>query len=557
MKKMFLLLLLLSTFSYSQNRIINLQDPIAEIDISFSEEGIARLFVILNTVESAEESIGDNSYTADINVQGLIHWEDAQKESRKNILKNVPLMKVGSETPFVLFTDLYSGENKFLKKPDATNKWKKISLKLSYVINGKTGQTPTLNLYPPKDNAGPIKREIQISAGAIQKESRKGIIHLKSVPSGMPFEITTLKIRQINGGEEQITVLGRNELGEGRFSYNGELKLSVPTGFDIETLNSKYVISCTAGLLAEPNTLLETNETEVIFVPDLDLKILNRNPGYSITLPSDASTHIDKNLETLGNGKLGIRFLDPRYQHIRTSISPLGNGKYNIFFEGLESIPIETSSTFFYTNGTTDISPPLVISKKLPRISDFKFDGVKENHVALSFRLPGIENGIHPGISLSGSKGTLDLGGNVVIRKINVAGADGKYEVLIDRNISDKIIDNKVVEDMSIAVNYGGNILYNLTVTVYNQSYYDGKRAELTQEANKKKKDRDPEKIENLVKEISAIGIALGNTIDEAVVQETIGNLRSAKGDKVKAVMSDVGKWTLIAGKIVLPLLAI
>ena len=109
----------------------------------------------------------------------------------------------------------------------------------------------------------------------------------------------------------------------------------------------------------------------------------------------------------------------------------------------------------------------------------------------------------------------------------------------------------------NVFIDYGGNTLYGLTVTVFNQKLYDQKMTELKSETDKKKKERDPEKIKKLVEDIVEIGTAIGNSIEDEEVNSAIEDLQTAKGDKVKAVMSDIGKWALVAGKIILPLLAI
>jgi len=557
MKKLLLLSLLIANICYGQNRTVDINDPISDIDISYTEQnGVTRLTVILNSIEVTQNEINTAStYTADINIKGLIYWDTEQLNSKKYILKNTKLSKEGSDKPFVLFADLYDGSNSLLMQPTKKDNWEKISFKLYYVINGKTGQTPTLNLYPPKDNASPVTRTINISTSATQKELKKGIIGLKSIPSGTPFEITELEIKKVSGSNTTTTKLNESTLSTNRFSYNGELNLMINTLFDIETINAKYYVKCRARMIGNPDVIFSNAETEVVFVPNFDLKVLNRKSGYSIILPSGANFYLDENIETEGNGELGIRFLNSNYQHIRSDISGQSNGKYNIKLEGLQEIPSETSSTYFYTNGAKDISSPLIISKKLPRVTDFKFNGVKGDSILMSFKLPGIDKGVQPSITLSGEKGAINLGGNVVVKRDKKD--DNKFDVYIDRKISNLISKDDIVKDVSIGIDYGGNTLYGLTVTVFNQKLYDQKMTELKSETDKKKKERDPEKIKKLVEDIVEIGTAIGNSIEDEEVNSAIEDLQTAKGDKVKAVMSDIGKWALVAGKIILPLLAI
>ena len=557
MKKLLLLSLLIANICYGQNRTVDINDPISDIDISYTEQnGVTRLTVILNSIEVTQNEINTAStYTADINIKGLIYWDTEQLNSKKYILKNTKLSKEGSDKPFVLFADLYDGSNSLLMQPTKKDNWEKISFKLYYVINGKTGQTPTLNLYPPKDNASPVTRTINISTSATQKELKKGIIGLKSNPSGTPFEITELEIKKVSGSNTTTTKLNESTLSTNRFSYNGELNLMINTLFDIETINAKYYVKCRARMIGNPDVIFSNAETEVVFVPNFDLKVLNRKSGYSIILPSGANFYLDENIETEGNGELGIRFLNSNYQHIRSDISGQSNGKYNIKLEGLQEIPSETSSTYFYTNGAKDISSPLIISKKLPRVTDFKFNGVKGDSILMSFKLPGIDKGVQPSITLSGEKGAINLGGNVVVKRDKKD--DNKFDVYIDRKISNLISKDDIVKDVSIGIDYGGNTLYGLTVTVFNQKLYDQKMTELKSETDKKKKERDPEKIKKLVEDIVEIGTAIGNSIEDEEVNSAIEDLQTAKGDKVKAVMSDIGKWALVAGKIILPLLAI
>ncbi len=556
MKKYFLLIILIANICYGQKRTVDINDPISDIDISYTEQnGVTRLTVILNSIEVQQEAnSSENQYTADISAKGLIYWETEQSNSKKYILKNINLTKEGSDKPFVLFADLYDGTNSLLMKPSRQNNWEKLSFKLYYVINGKSGQTPTLNLYAPKDNTTPTNRTINISTSATQKDNKKGIINFKSIPSGTPFEISELEIKKVSVGNSSTTKLDVNQLGTNRFSYNGELKLIFNTQFDIETINAKYFVTCRASMIGNPNENFNATETEVVFVPNFDLKVLNRNTGYSIILPNGASTYTDQNIETEGNGNLGIRFLNSHYQNIRPEITKQGN-KYNIKLDGLQEIPNETSSTYFYTNGANDISAPLTISKKLPRVTDFKFNGVKGDTLLMSFKLPGIDEGVPPSISLSGTQGSINIGGNVIIKMDNKDKS--KFDVFIDRNISNLISKNDIVKDVSIGVNYGGNTLYSLTVTVFNQKLYDETMAELKKETEKKKKERKPEKIKKLVDDIVKIGTAIGNSIKDEDVEAAINELQTANGDKVKAVMSDIGKWALIAGKIILPLLAV
>ena len=557
MKKLYSLIFfsIIYVSSYAQQRLVDINDPIADIDLSYTEgDGITRLTIILNTITNEQEGGGSENYTADISVQGLIQWKSNPDNSKKNILRETALSKIGSDKPFVLFADLYDGTNNFLKKPTETNKWEKISFRLSYVINGKSGSTPRLNLYPPieDNNAVSITRILNVGTSAILKDSRKAIVSIKSTPTGTPFEITEMSILKESGGNQNSITIEKTELGNSRYSYNGNLSLAFNTPFDIETLNAKYYVTCKGVLLGDSSVPMNGIKTEVVFVPNPDLTILNRPPGYSILLSNGSNEYNDENIETRGNGKLGIRFLNADYKNIRSTVSALGNNKYNIKLEGLSEIDSETSSTYFYTNASKDVSAPLVISKKLPKVTNFKFNGVKGDSLLMSFKLGGIDEGTTPSISLTGDQGTIDIGGDIPVKKT----PDGNsFNVFIDRKISGVIAEDKIIRDVTINVNYGGHVLYNLTVTVFNQKLYNEKLAALEVETSKKPKDRAKSKVESLVKDILAIGEAVGNSINDDEVSEAIDSLQTAKGDKVKKVMGDVGKWALIAGKIILPFL--
>jgi hypothetical protein len=550
-------LLLLTNFIFSQNRFVNVNDPISEVDISYSEPtGMTRLTVILNTVETNEASAVSADYSAQMNIEGSVKWDVLPTDPKKNILKNVPLNKQGTDKPFVFFVDLYTADNQLLMKSSPSNLWNKIALKLHYVINGVSGHTTTVNLYPPTIGSTPIYRKLSIETQAKQKETKKGVLSFKSEPSGIPFEIKELKITKKIGENETSTTLSATDLGVSRYSYNGELNVEVPTSFEIENLGNKYLVVCKAVLLGDSNISLNSSVTEVVFVQDFDLRILNRTSTHSISVIGDSNEFIDGNIETEGNGTLGIRFLNSNYQNIKSTVAKVdGSKKYDIKLTGLNAIPNETSSTFYYTNGAKDISAPLTISKKLPRVTDFRFDGLSGDALNMSFKLLGTDEGTMPVVKIAEGLNNIELGGSLIVNPD--VNDKTKFNISIARNISNILTGEEIVTDISISVNYASNSLYDLKVTVFNQKLYDEKMKKLREETDKKKKDRDAEKIKSLVEEISSYGKAAGKVIESEEIKVAVENLQNGKSDKVKEVMSDVGKWALVVGKIILPLLAV
>lgn len=556
MKKLFTYVwLMFCATMFAQNRAVNVDDPISDVDITYTSDGTARLTVTLNTIEGSNTgATGPVDYTAEMNIEnGTIFWQGIQTDSQKKILLNTSLKKIGKDKPFVLYADLYDGNNNTLKKPSDQNKWTKVSFKLNYMIGGKSGQRHIFNFYAPPGEEDLTEKLIVTSTTAYLKDVRKGVINFKSQPSGMPFEILDITITKIMAdGTKLSDPISTNELGTNRFTYNGSLNLEINPNFDIELSNSKYLITCNAIVLGTKNKLKST-ETEIVFVPDYEFQIINRQPDYSIALLSQADNFDDINIETKGSGTLGIRFLNPQYKDVKSSTVSLPNSRYIIRLENCKSVPNETSSTFFYTNGTKDISPPLMITKKLPRVTDFKFNGVDEKALYMSFKLPGIDEGQSPTITFSTSTGEIQLGGNLIIKQSSTDKT--LFDVKIDKKIANVFTGGEIVKDVSIAVKYAGNILYSMTVTVYDQKLHKEKTDALKVEVEKKKNKRDGAKIDGLVNDLQKYAKAVGNDITDVEASKIKQDLKEAKTEDTVEIINAVGKWVLAAGKIVLPLL--
>ncbi len=552
-------LLLLSVIASGQNRVVDPNDPVGDVDIIYTSDDVARVMVVLNTVEagSIPNSISINELS--VNVQGQISWSTSPQDQKKLLLQKRNLDFAGSDRPFVMFADLYDGSNNLLKKTSSSNDWNKLSIRIHYSMPGKSGKTPVLNLAPPIVRTAVERKIVTIDQTGYRKDMKHVTITLRTNQKGTPFEVTQVKITKKSGSTETSTDLSANDLGDGRFCFNGELVLNVITAFDIDIINAKYVVSCSVIGVEAGKPTYQTTPTEVTFVPNHNLRIKNLEQSQSIIIPPGADD-TSWEVETDGNGQLGVKFLNSEYAKRFNSVKPelVSEGKWKIKLDGLSSIPSETASTLYYLNGSKEISPPLIISKKLPRVSDFKFNGVKgDSLIILSFRLPGIDKETDPTISISGDKGEIKLGGKVVVKRRVVLQEKDKdmFDVTLDRNLTGLISSEAITKDLTFTISYGANRLYDFTATVFNQKLFDSKKEDLQKEANKKPKDRDKTKIASLVKDLAEMGKAIGNSIDDKEVADSIDGLQKAKGVEVKKVFSDIGKWALIVGKVVLPLL--
>lgn len=560
MKNLFYFLSLVITLNgYCLNKVVDINNPISDIDISYTnEDKLVRLIVILNTIQSDQNNASEDDekstkYPIEVSIKGLVHWNGNQTKTNKHVLKNISLKPLNRSKPHVLFADLYDESNSPLKQPSIKNDWKKISLQLQYKIAGKIGHTPTINLYPPKKKSKTPTESININTSAVQKGTNRGIITIKS-NNGTPFKVEEIIVTKVSGNNQTTLTLSGENIKSNRFGSNGRLDLEFNSPFPIEHINSKYFVSCTATLIGSTNSNFSVEKTEVIFLQDYDLEILNRGKNFNINIPIGNDRFVDNNIRTRGHGNLGIRFLNPEYQKIKPSVSKSKEeNTYEITLDGWEGIQSETSSIFYYTDGEKDISPPLTISKQLPKVKNFKFNGIKNDSITISFELAqSAGSTISPSISFSTPKGIIDIKGKTFLRE-NLSS--DQYSVTISQNIP-LLGNEEIVKDISLNVNYDKNILYNLTVTVFNQRYYNQSMDSLRMETSKKKSLRDNEKIKQLVEKIVAFGKAVGNSVEIEEVNLAINQLQNFKGEKLKAVLADIGKWAIIVGKIILPFLA-
>ncbi len=543
--------LLFSTVSFliaiaatCQTSIVDLENPISRIDVGYSVDNYLIFTIVLNSKENSQTLQNLPPINFKASIEGQINWADEIEDKRKKTLLAVFQPNVSS--PFVFSADAKDGTSALVPSP-VTRKWVSIEqVKLKYEIEGKRFELPYISVYPPGIQSN-IKTELSVANRGKMIGKQKGEITISS-NDATPFEVLSIDVTQQIGAERNNILLSKESLGSMRFANNGSIDLTFATKFELD-LSASYFVVVKSKKIGSGESLV-SKSCEVVFIDEIPRRILNKESNFSISI-EDKDVIMDE-VRTEGKGLLGVRFVNPDYQKIDVKSVSKGGGTFEFYYHGLGKLPDNSFSYFYYTVNGIDLPQPYLIVKKAPVISDFKFTGTKENEVSLEFKLPEYVNKDEISIDIIGEKGNLIVAGSTVIYADPLNKS--KFRAVLSNDLTDKVTKDTIIE-VNFVINYSKAPIYSLGITIFNQKLLNQKMAELIAETANKPNKRDEKKIKTIIEDLVKIGKAVGNSIDDTEVTEAIDSLHSGDKEKIKNTMADIGKWALVAGKIVLPFL--
>lgn len=541
--------LCLSYLGLSQNLSVDAGNPISSIELVFSESNEnLQVRLLLNAIDNKKETdtpILESTITTD----GQLFSQGENGESIKTAIKSSPFYELSPEKPFLLVCDLKKSNNSFISEDE---EWQMIELKVRYTINNQVGSTPVLKFSKPSTNESLPVPKLGIALRGKLKSPNHAIVSITAEPIGTMFEIQRVVLTSTQSGTSLQEVFDADRIGDSRYANNGKIDLALTTEIDLSP-SVNYQLEVTAVKIGDPNCILESEPSAIIFDNHCDLRVTNRESDHSIEIGTN-DTFTDENIMTTCHGNLGIKFLNSHYQsEIEVAKIDHGNGLYSLQLSGLNDLKDGSFSTYYYTNGSNIIGPPLTIVKKKPIVTDFSFSGVSDSGYLLNFKVPGIgeDNSGPLMISLENEKGQkLEVGGDIVIQPGATTNA---FVATIPNGIRDLVSKDTIV-NIRFHVKFQGMILYSVGISAFNQELLNNKIAELIAETAQRRNRRDEIKIGNILKELVAIGEAVGNSIEDEEVNEAINSLANGNADNVRNVMKEIGRWALVAGKIILPI---
>lgn len=543
--------LLISTISFliaitatCQTSLVDPENPISRIDVGYSVDNFLVFTIVLNSKENSQTLQNLPSINFKASIEGQINWADEVEDKRKKTL--LAVFQPNASSPFVFSADAKDGTSALIPSP-STRKWVSIEqVKLKYEIEGKRFELPYISVYPPgiQNNT---KTELLITNRGKMTGKQKGEITL-STNDATPFEVLSIDVTQQIGTTRNNILLSEKALGNLRFANNGSIDLIFETKFDMDPAANYFVVVKSKKIGSGES--LVSKSCEVVFTDEILRRILNKEPNFTISI--DDKDIIMDEIRTEGKGLLGVRFVNPDYQKIDVKPVSKGGGTFEFYYHGLGKLPDNSFSYFYYTVNGVDLPQPYLIIKKAPVISDFKFTGTKENEVSLEFKLPEYVNKDEISIDIIGEKGNLIVGGSTVIYADPLNKS--KFRAVLSNNLTKMVVEDTIIE-VTFVISYSKVPLYSLGITIFNQELLNQKMAELIAETANKPNKRDEKKIKAIVEDLVKIGKAVGNSIDDQEVTKVIESLNNGDKEKIKSIMSDIGKWALVAGKIVLPFL--
>lgn len=550
-----LLTLLIIRPAFSQVRVVDSDKPISSIEISYSADNNLIIVLVLNSKENTQTVTATSSVNFKATIEGQISWNNTPSDPSEKFVSGT-FLATSAQTPFKYSADIkYGSSLKFVPTPTPTptsRNWKSIEyVKIKYELDGKYNELPFFTIFPPTTSINTINNAIKIAGRGKFTSKRTGEISIESEPIGTAFEVTQCEIVKMLGGKEVVTKLNSTELGASRYANNGKIDLKFTIGSDIDEVNASFKAKVVVKLIGTAE-VITSSYTEVVFVDETPLIIWNRPPSYSITI-NDKDDYSDSEINVSGKGDLNIEFATKDYADlIRVTKSKIGNS-YSFKLSGLNQIPDKTYSYFYYTSNGERISPPYLIVKEAPVLTDFQFIGISSKSISMEFRLPQFVNEQLVNVNVISNDGKdLVIGGGIVIKRDDTDKT--KFIVNLPNSITDLIVKD-TIRDLRFSINYNSKKLYSFGVKVFNQKLLNDKVAELIAATADKPNKRNRDEIKKTVESIVKIGEAVGNSIDDKEVGKAIDDLKNGDKEKIKNVMADIGKWALIVGKVVLPIL--
>lgn len=541
-------------------KIIDSKNPIANIDVSYSQknDNILIVTLLLNSKDNSQEvtsSSVSNSVHFNASLKGQINWTDSNNNSS---IVSGRFLTSSPETPFKYITEVRDSEGVFIR-----GGWKSIeNLKIIYTINGESGELPFMKIFPPsmETEATIEERILKINPIGKYTSDKSGEISIESIPQGTAFEVKSIDIERTIAESEIREIIRSSQLGENRYANNGkiDLKFKIPETSTMTLNNSdaSYKIKVTGIVTNTRGTEIISQNTNVAFKDSEPLVVLNRSSSHSLVINNNDKIS-DSHIITKGKGSLGIEFVSNNYSKLIVVKDPIKIGNYDYTFEltGLNNVPDDSFSLFYYKNNDTNerVAGPYIISKTAPVLTNFKFIGVKNNEIKLEFDLPSyVDNE-----SLMIDLGDLKVTGNKIISNKSInTGTHTKFIATLSSDVTNLVIGNdKITYDLNLNIIYNSKSVYSISVSLFNQKLLNDKLAELTAVTANRPKKREREDIKDIVNQIVTIGKSVGNSISEKEVTDAVNSLKTGDKKKIKDTMSDIGKWASIVGKIVLPIL--
>jgi hypothetical protein len=539
--------LLIATFGLqSQVRVVDSERAISSVNAAWSPNDFLVYSILINSKEITQ-SVAESPVDFKASIEGQINWSATPGNANEKFVKGTFLV-TGSGTPFKYAADLKYDGDKMIPLT-SVKAWTSIeNVKIKYEVDGKHFELPAMTIYPPPVSSMSSQKALSISGQGRITEKRRGEINIESLPSGTQFEVTEVEIIQ-DGKTTNSSKLKGPAIGNGRFANNGKIDLQFPTTFDLTDHGSSYQVKVTAKVIGTDDVLTSTNR--IVFIDDIPLTILNRPDGFILSV-NDGNVLVDKEVNTEGKGELGIRFMSKEYaDNVKIALTKTGS-LYTFNLSGLTLLPEKSYSNFFYTNNNVDIPPAHLIVKEATVLSNFCFSGVSNDKLMMEFNLPSYVSKSLISLSISNGDKQISVGGSLIIT--NDPSDNSKFIATIPNSVTN-LINKDTIRDFKFTVSYNSKNIYSINIKLFNQTLLNNKIAELTAATAEKPRNRDKEKIANIVSDIVKIGKAVGNSIDDKEVTAAIDELKTGNKDEIKRVMSDIGKWALIVGKLVLPIL--
>ena len=533
-----------------QDKIIDTDKPISNIDISYSVNNKLMFTLLLNSRDNTQTLSSAPTVDFKATIEGQIKWAIDPGNPKENLVSGT-FTSSSSDSPFKYSTELKNGLGFLIPMPTEKNWTSIINVKIKYEIDGKYNELPSMTIYPPGVITPVISKAIKISTQAKMIDKRKAEIALESEPSGLAFEVTQIELIKTSGGNQSKGGYNASEIGDARFANNGKINLLFNTTFDIDDNTASYQVSVKAKAIGT-SEIINSPLTDVVFIDASPLRILNRPADYSLTV-NDSDELIDSDINTTGIGDLGIRFATTEYENkIQKQRTNLGS-VYTFQLKGLNALPDKSHSYFYYTSNGKIISPPHLIVKEAPVLTNFHFDGINADRISLGFNLPAFVDPTLISLNIV-SKDNKDLviGGSYVVKRDLTDPT--KININLPNDLT-TVIANDTIRDLGFIVNYKAVRLYSLNLKLFNQKLLNEKIAELVANASDRPARRNREQIKAIVEDIVKIGESVGNSMSDAEVNQTVDELKNGNKEQIKNTMLDIGKWALLVGKIVLPVL--
>lgn len=553
MKKLLLIIVCLTLSNLSllgQSRILDIDNPILSIDVSYSLNKNLVVTILLNSKENSQTIPNSTKVNFNASIEGVINWKSPKGKSEERIVSGT-FSNSSRETPFRFSAVIKRGEGYFIPKK-IEEEWGYIeNVKIKYEIDGQYGELPFIKIYPPIESIVKDEKTIEILNQGIYTSDNTGQISLKS-PDGAAFEVLEISVVRITSGGRNELIISKERLGERRYANNGQINLKFNLESKLDESNTTYKVKTKVKVI-NTKEILMSNLTDVIFKDERPLKIWNRPASYSLTI-ADKNEILDSDINITGKGELNILFATKEYSD-KIRVVPIKNGpNYSFKLEGLNELPNKSFSYFYYTCDGKPISPPHLISKEAPILTGFKFIGVDDHKLSMEFYLPSFVNKDLINVSITGEEGeAINVTGSIV-SGIKVDNGKSKFKIDLPNGIID-LVTKDTLRDLNFSIIYNSNTVYSLGVILFNQKMLNDKISDLVAITVDKSKHRKKEEIRKIVNDIVEISKVVGNSVENKEIMDAVDKLKYGDKQEVKNVMSDIGKWGLIVGKIILPVL--